>query len=46
MTYSEKRELVFSYSFYYDPSGFEKPAGEPGYIELPRNISELNDRML
>ena len=45
MTYSEKRELVFSYSFYYDPSGFEKPAGEPGYIELPRNISELNDRM-
>ena len=37
--------LFFSFSLYFNPFGYEKPVGEPGFIELPANISDLNDYM-
>ena len=45
VTHSKNEGLVFSYSFYYDANGLNKPVGEAGFIELPVNISELNDSM-
>ena len=45
MTHSNEKGLSMSYIFYYDASGFIKPASQPGFIELPSNITELNDYM-
>ena len=45
MTHSSERGLFLCYIFYYDASGFIKPANQPGFIELPSNISGLNDYM-
>ena len=45
MTYSSKKGIFLSYIFYYDKSGFIEPASQPGYIELPSNISDLNEYM-
>ena len=44
MTHSNG-QLFFSYSLYFDADGYDKPVGEPGFIELPANISDLNDYM-
>ena len=44
MTYSNGG-LFFSYSLYFDRLGYNKPVGKPGFIELPANISDLNDYM-
>ena len=45
MTYSEEKGLFISNSYYYDASGLNRSASQPGFIELPSNISELNDYM-
>ena len=45
MTHSSERGLFLNYIFYYDASGLIQPASQPGFIELPSNISELNDYM-
>ena len=45
MTHSSKKGIFLSYIFYYDKSGFIEPASQPGYIELPSNISDLNEYM-
>ena len=45
MTHSSKKGIFLSYVFYYDTSGFIEPTSQPGYIELPRNISDLNKYM-
>ena len=45
MTYSEEKGLFISTSCYYDASGLNRSASQPGFIELPSNISELNDYM-
>ena len=45
ITHSNEKGLSMSYIFYYDASGFIKPASQPGFIELPSNITELNDYM-
>ena len=44
MTHSNG-QLFFSYSLYFDADGYDKPVGEPGFIELPANISDLNTYM-
>lgn len=38
-------ELFFSYAVYFNPDGYNKPVSGPNFIELPSNISELNDYM-
>ena len=46
MTYSKQKGLFFSFILvYYDASGFGNSSSHPGFIELPSNISELNDYM-
>ena len=45
MTYSKERGLFLSYSSYFDSSAFVKYTTEPGYVELPINLSELIDQI-
>ena len=45
MTYSEEEGFFISTSYYYDASALKKSASLPNFIELPSNISELNDYM-
>ena len=46
MTYSSERGFIISSTIYYDASGLiHKPTTEPDFIELPSNISEINDYM-
>ncbi len=45
MTHSNEKGLFLSYAFYYDTSGFIEAASQPGFIELPSNISDFNDYM-
>lgn len=43
--YSNESEIILSQSYYYDGNSLNRPAAQPGFIELPSNISELNDYM-
>ena len=46
MTYSKEWGFFLSYSIYFDhPSGLIKSVIEPGFIELPSNLSEPNDHI-
>ena len=47
ITHSDDGGFVFGYTLYFDVNaqGYVRPISEPGFIELPRNISELNDYM-
>ena len=47
MTHSKEigLSLFLGRSFYYDVSGLNRSASQPGFIELPSNVSELNDYM-
>ena len=47
LTFSKERGLFLSYCMYFDLSAFKKvqSATEPGFIELPSNLSELNNQI-
>ena len=45
MTYEKDEETFVSECPYFQIQGHKVSDSEPGYIELPRNVSELNDYM-